>query len=114
MSIDPYPGTQMPTPGTDPKDPNKQPAQPAATVVQVAVPTGTENLLDPAVIAKRVEIGEEENAAQRGLNADRGIQILTNEISILVEQYSIDAETMSTVRRQAIENWEHDHAEGTD
>jgi hypothetical protein len=66
------------------------------------------------VIAKRVEIGEQQNAAQRGINSGREIQILTNEISILVEQYSIDAETMSTVRRQAIENWEHNHAEGTD
>ena len=109
MPTNPHPSPINPDP-TDP-DPRPKP-EPQVPCVTVPVPEGTVNLLDPIVIAKMVERGEEENAAQRGLNADHEIQILTQQIRILADMYLIDAETMSTVRRQAIENWEHDHNGG--
>jgi len=53
-----WPNPPVQQPGQPP------PNQPEPCVVRVPVPAGTVNLLDPEVIAKMVERGEAENAAE--------------------------------------------------
>jgi hypothetical protein len=53
------------------QQPGHPPPEPPVECVKVPVPSGTVNLLDPAVIAKEIERGEREIAAKKEDEAKR-------------------------------------------